>query len=257
MPESVAHSIAPGQPDQPVADVSRIVGEARGLVYTVDHRNLIDDIDLTLYSASLTVVMGPNGAGKSLLLRLMHALITPTAGAVRWDGQPVDASLRARQAMVFQRPVLLRRSVAANIRFVLKHRGNDSAGRLQELLEEVGLTDRSDQPARLLSGGEQQRLALARALAVGPRVLFMDEPTTSLDPASTASIESIVMRAHQRGVKVVFVTHDLGQARRLADDVVFLNRGRLVEHSAAARFFQHPESRAARDYLSGRLVLDH
>ena len=255
MREAVASSVARSQPDQPAADVSRIGGETRRLVYSAGHRNLIDNIDLGLSSTSLTVVMGPNGAGKSLLLRLMHGLIAPTAGEVRWDGQPMDMNLRARQALVFQRPVLLRRSVAANIRFVLKHRDNNSAGRLQELLEEVGLEDRAGQPARLLSGGEQQRLALARAMAVRPRVMFMDEPTTSLDPAATASIESIVMRAHQRGVKIIFVTHDLGQARRLADDVVFLNRGRLVEHSAAARFFQQPESRAARDYLAGRLVL--
>lgn len=255
MPETVAHSVAHRRPDPPVADASPIAGEAHGLVYRVGNRNLIDGIDLALSGAGLTVVMGPNGAGKSLLLRLMHGLISPTAGRVRWDGKPMSASLRARQAMVFQRPVLLRRSVAANIRFVLRHRGSDSAGRLQELLEDAGLADRAGQPARLLSGGEQQRLALARALAVGPRVLFMDEPTTSLDPAATASIESIVMRAHRRGVKIVFVTHDLGQARRLADDVVFLNRGRMVEHSAAARFFQQPQSRAARDYLAGRLVL--
>jgi len=251
MLDEIAHS----QPDQPVADASPLAGEARRLVYSVGGRNLVDNVDLALSATSLTVVMGPNGAGKSLLLRLMHGLIAPTAGEVRWGGQPMDVNLRARQALVFQRPVLLRRSVAANIRFVLKHRDNNSPERLQELLEEVGLADRAGQPARLLSGGEQQRLALARALAVRPRVLFMDEPTTSLDPASTASIESIVVRAHQRGVKVVFVTHDLGQARRLADDVVFLNRGRLVEHSSAARFFQNPESQAARDYLSGRLVL--
>lgn len=256
MPETAARRVARGRPDQPVADVSRLSGETRGLVYTAGNRNLVDNIDLTLHGAGLTVVMGPNGAGKSLLLRLMHGLIAPTAGEVRWDGQPMDANLRAHQAMVFQRPVLLRRSVAANIRFVLKHRGNDRAGRLQELLEEAGLADRAGQPARLLSGGEQQRLALARALAVEPRVLFMDEPTASLDPAATAFIEAIVMRAHERGVKIVFVTHDLGQARRLADDVVFLNRGRLVEHSDAARFFKHPESQAARDYLAGRLVLD-
>ncbi|MBS3744425.1 MAG: ATP-binding cassette domain-containing protein [Wenzhouxiangellaceae bacterium] len=248
--------ISRSQPDEPVADASPIAGETRRLVYSVDGQNLVDNVDLALSGTSLTVVMGPNGAGKSLLLRLMHGLIAPTAGEVRWGGQPMDANLRARQALVFQRPVLLRRSAAANIRFVLKHRGNDSPGRVQELLEEVGLADRADRPARLLSGGEQQRLALARALAVAPRVLFMDEPTTSLDPAATASIESIVMRAHRRGVKIIFVTHDLGQARRLADDVVFLNRGRLVEHSAAARFFQQPESRAARDYLSGRLVLE-
>ena len=247
--------LARSEPAEPVAGASPVAGETRGLVYSVDGRHLVDNVDLALSGASLTVVMGPNGAGKSLLLRLMHGLIEPTAGQVRWGGQPMDVKLRARQALVFQRPVLLRRSVAANIRFVLKHRGNNSPARLQELLEEVGLADRAGQPARLLSGGEQQRLALARALAVQPRVLFMDEPTTSLDPASTASIESIVMRAHRRGVKVVFVTHDLGQARRLADDVVFLNRGRLVEHSPAARFFQEPESQAARDYLSGRLVL--
>jgi len=247
--------LARSEPARPVAGASPVAGETRGLVYSVDGRHLVDNVGLALSGASLTVVMGPNGAGKSLLLRLMHGLIEPTAGQVRWGGQPMDVKLRARQALVFQRPVLLRRSVAANIRFVLKHRGNNSPARLQELLEEVGLADRAGQPARLLSGGEQQRLALARALAVQPRVLFMDEPTTSLDPASTASIESIVMRAHRRGVKVVFVTHDLGQARRLADDVVFLNRGRLVEHSPAARFFQEPESQAARDYLSGRLVL--
>ncbi|MBS3745780.1 MAG: ATP-binding cassette domain-containing protein, partial [Wenzhouxiangellaceae bacterium] len=209
--------ISRSQPDEPVADASPIAGETRRLVYSVDGQNLVDNVDLALSGTSLTVVMGPNGAGKSLLLRLMHGLIAPTAGEVRWGGQPMDANLRARQALVFQRPVLLRRSAAANIRFVLKHRGNDSPGRVQELLEEVGLADRADRPARLLSGGEQQRLALARALAVAPRVLFMDEPTTSLDPAATASIESIVMRAHRRGVKIIFVTHDLGQARRLAD----------------------------------------
>lgn len=232
-----------------------IGGEVRGLVYRAGGANRIDGIELALPKSSLTVVLGPNGAGKSLLLRLMHGLLTPTAGEIRWDGQPLDEAMRARQAMVFQRPVLLRRSVVANILFVLRLRGRPDREVVESLLNEVGLEDLAEQPARRLSGGEQQRLALARALALNPAVLFMDEPTASLDPAATASIESIVRRAHERGVKVVFVTHDLGQARRLADDVVFLHRGRLVEHTPAAAFFDQPESPQARQYLAGQLVL--
>jgi tungstate transport system ATP-binding protein len=199
--------------------------------------------------------MGPNGAGKSLLLRLLHGLIEPTAGEVYWGGRPLNEQLRRRQAMVFQRPVLLRRSVSSNVRFVMKLRGIDSSERVLAALEEVGLADRAGQPARLLSGGEQQRLALARALALEPQVLFLDEPTANLDPFSMAAIEAIITRCHERGTKIVMVTHDIGQARRLADDVIFLSRGRLVEHSPADRFFEHPAATQARDYLAGRLVL--
>lgn len=230
-------------------------GEARGLVYRVGEVRLIDGIDLTVRAGSLTVVMGANGAGKSLLLRLLHGMLAPTAGQVLWGGQPLSDQLRMRQAMVFQRPVLLRRSVVANIRFVLKLRRGAGLRRPEDILREVGLAAQADQPARLLSGGEQQRLSLARALALEPQVLFLDEPTTSLDPASTAAIEGIVKTAHARGTKIIFVTHDIGQARRLADEVVFLDRGRLAEHTPASQFFDDPASEAARDYLAGRLVL--
>jgi tungstate transport system ATP-binding protein len=239
-----------------LADGAGMVGETRDLVYRVGNTNLIDGIDLRMPPRTLTVVMGPNGAGKSVLLRLMHGLLTPKSGEVWWGGRPLDDELRRRQAMVFQRPVLLRRSVAANINFVLTLRGNATAQRAMALLDEVGLADRATQPARLLSGGELQRLALARAMALEPRVLFMDEPTASLDPAATAAIEAIVMRVHQRGTKIVLITHDLGQARRLADDVVFLNRGRLIEYTAANQFFDSPDSREASDYLAGRLILN-
>jgi tungstate transport system ATP-binding protein len=237
------------------ATMPGVAGEARGLVYRVGGARLLDRIDLRVPSRSLTVVMGPNGAGKSLLLRLMHGLLTPTAGEVLWGGRRLDDASRRRQAMVFQRPVLLRRSVAANIRFVTRLQGAAGQDRISAILEEVGLADRAHQPARLLSGGEQQRLTLARALALDPQVVFMDEPTASLDPASTAAIEAIVKRVHARGTKIMFVTHDLGQARRLADDVAFLNRGRLVEHTPASRFFDEPDSPQARDFLRGRLVL--
>ncbi len=229
--------------------------ETRKLVLDRDGKRLIDSIDLTLTSGELTVLMGPNGAGKSLLLRLLHGLIAPTSGEIRWRGEPMSATLRLRQGMVFQRPVLLRRSVAANLDFALGLRGTAARQQRDQLLERVGLLDRANQPARLLSGGEQQRLALIRALALDPSVLFLDEPTASLDPASVLMIEQVVRAAYQNGTKIIFVTHDLGQARRLADEVVFLHRGQLLEQAPAERFFAGPRSEFARAYLEGRLVL--
>lgn len=229
--------------------------EIRGLRYEGGGRRLVDGIDLTLRTGPITVVMGPNGAGKSLLLRLLHGLVEPSGGEILWDGAPLTREVRRRQAMVFQKPVLLRRSVAANIDFALSARGGRDAERRDALLDHVGLGALALQPARLLSGGEQQRLALARALATGPEILFLDEPTASLDPASVGKIEEIVIAAHEAGTKIVFVTHDPGQARRLAGEVVFLAHGRLAEHAPAARFFDTPVSAAARDYLAGRLVI--
>lgn len=227
----------------------------KGLCLDIDGKPLVAGIDLTLASNGLTAVMGPTGAGKSLLLRLLHGLLEPTAGDIRWGGAPNSEAVRRRQAMVFQKPVLLRRSVAANIDFVLRLKGAATPERRDEVLDRVGLLERAGQPARLLSGGEQQRLALARALAVEPEVLFLDEPTASLDPASVLKIEEIVSAAQARGTKVLFITHDVGQARRLADEVVFLNRGRLVEHAPAERFFAGPSSEVAQGYLEGRIVL--
>lgn len=214
---------------------------------------VLDGVTLDLGPVGCTVIMGPNGAGKSLLLKLLHGLAEPTSGRVEWGGQ-APARITHRQALVFQKPVLLRRSVAANIDFVLRARGKDVTRR-DALLEHVGLTHKASHPARLLSGGEAQRLALARALATDPEVLFLDEPTASLDPASVLAIERIVSDACARGVRIVFVTHDVGQARRIADDVVFLHRGRVAEHGAASDFFDDPQSAAARDYLNGRIVV--
>ena len=228
---------------------------ARGVTLEVDGTRLIDNVDFALAPGNMTVVMGPNGAGKSLLLRVLHGLLPPTSGEIRWGDAPLSAAIRARQAMVFQRPVLLRRSVAANIDFVLGLRGASGRARRDALLDHVGLLDRARQPARLLSGGEQQLLALARALASEPEVMFLDEPTASLDPTSILKIEQIVRAAHRRGTKIIFVTHELGQARRLADEVVFLHRGRLLEQSPAARFFANPRSEVAQAYLEGRIVV--
>jgi len=215
--------------------------------------NYINDITLALEADKLTAIMGPNGAGKSLLLRMLHGLISPTKGEIQWNGIPMSDSIRKKQAMVFQRPVLLRRSVAANIDFVLKLK--ERKERRDQILEDVGLLNLSQHSARSLSVGEQQRLALARALATNPKVLFLDEPTASLDPASVFSIEQIVLKAFQSGTRVIFVTHDIGQAKRLANEVVFLNRGRLEEHTPSNIFFENPLSSSAKAYLEGRILL--
>ena len=228
------------------------------LALEVAGKHLVNIEKMTLDPRSVTVIMGPNGAGKSLLLRLVHGLILPTSGWISWGEVACGETTRSTQAMVFQKPVLLRRSVAANIDFVLRHRSGTSAERrawCNELLKRVGLSDRAQQPARLLSGGEQQRLALARALATRPKVLLLDEPTASLDPASVQMIEQIVLATSADQTKVIFVTHDVGQARRLADDVAFLHHGQLVEHRPAVEFFENPSSEAANAYLSGRIVL--
>ena len=229
--------------------------ETRNLRLQIDGKSLINGIDLRMTAANLTVIMGQNGAGKSLLLRLLHGLLKPTSGEVFFGGERLDDHVRAQQAMVFQRPVLLRRSVGANLDFVLRLRGEASASRRESLLDQVGLLDKERQPARLLSGGEQQRLALARVLALEPKVLFLDEPTASLDPASTIMIEEIVRSVQRRGAMVVFVTHDLGQARRLADDIVFLHQGCVEEQSPAEPFFENPRSDVVKAFLEGRIVV--
>ena len=232
--------------------------EARNLVMDARDRRLIDRVTLRLEAGTRTVVIGPNGAGKSLLLRLLHGLIEPTSGSVLWQGRPVDAQVRRRQAMVFQRPVLLRRSVAANMHHALRANGcspSEARDRAALWLARADLSAAAGQPARLLSGGEQQRLAVARALSLEPEVLFLDEPTASLDPASTLGIESLIQTAADAGTKIVFITHDLGQARRFADEVVFLYRGRVEAIGRAPNFFENPENARAQAFLEGSLVL--
>lgn len=232
--------------------------EANGVVFEAAGRRLIDGLDLRLEDRALTVVLGPNGAGKSLLLRLLHGLIEPSAGTIRFAGRTSDREIRKRQAMVFQRPVLLRRSALANIRYVLRIRGMSRSRAGEKALEELhraGLGHLAERPARVLSGGEQQRLTLARALSLDPEILFLDEPTANLDPESTLAIEARLRLARDNGTKIVLVTHDLGQARRLAEHLVFVHRGRIAEAGSAKMFFSRPATDCAQAYLEGRIVL--
>ena len=230
---------------------------ARDVVLVRDGRRVLDGASLTLDGAPLAV-MGPNGAGKSLFMRLLHGLIEPDGGSVLWDGAPPDRERRRRQGFVFQRPVLLRRSTAANLDFALRLAGvakAERAERREALLRRVRLHDRAAVPARRLSGGEQQRLALARVLALRPALLFLDEPTASLDPHSTHAIETIVADEAANGTGVVWVTHDRNQALRVARRVAFMARGRVVETGEARRAIEAPRSEEARAFLEGRLPL--
>ena len=194
-------------------------------------------------------------AGKSVLLRLCHGLLVPTAGSINWNSPEVPGGPR-RQAMVFQRPVLLRRSALGNVRYALKLSGvpaRERSDRAYEALCKVGLEAQADRAARVMSGGEQQRLALARVWALRPEILFLDEPTASLDPGATHEIENVILALHAAGTKIVMVTHNLGQVRRLADEILYLHQGRLLERAPAEQFLKRPASSEAARFLEGEL----
>ena len=221
-------------------------------------RVLLDHVDFSVNGRGLSVIMGPNGAGKTLLLRVLANLTRPDRGAVRWGGKIPTRTLAPKVGVVFQKPVLLRRSVLQNVKYALAAVGLELRARnerAREALELASLSHLASAPARVLSGGEQQRLALARALAADPEVLLLDEPASSLDPAATLAIEQLIGNVRSRGTRLVLVTHDVGQARRLADDVQFMHRGRIVESGQAETFFRAPKSAQAQAFLEGRIFL--
>jgi tungstate transport system ATP-binding protein len=227
-----------------------------GVGYAVRGVPLLADLSFVLEAGPCSVILGPNGAGKSLTLRLADGLLAPTTGRVRWLG-PGAAHAAAAKAVVFQRPVLLRRSAAANVDYALRLRGLPREARerrTERVLAATGLLDYASQPARRLSGGEQQRLALARAWALEPEVLFLDEPAAALDPAGSRALEEAIRAIRREGTKIVMTTHDLAQAERMADEVLFLHRGRLVERAPAAAFFHEPRSPEAKAFLRAEVL---
>jgi tungstate transport system ATP-binding protein len=221
------------------------------LGFEAEGKRLLDGVDFTVPKGGVTAVIGPNGAGKSLTLRICHGLIAPSTGRVVWAAEPGAK----RHAMVFQRPVMLRRSVRANLRHALHATGaTDADARADKALARFGLSDLAERPARLLSGGEQQRLAIARAWSLQPEVMFLDEPSSQLDPGATRQIEQAIRDLAAEGMTIIMTTHDLGQAKRLSQRVLFLHKGRLVEDAEAARFFAGPATPEARAFLAGDLL---
>ena len=216
-----------------------------GLGLTEGGARIIDEVSMRL-GAQRTVILGPNGAGKSTLLRLIHGLLRPSAGKLHWPHA-------LTQAMVFQRPVMLRTTALANVMYGLRlkgHAAKECEQRARESLARVGLESLTRRPARLLSGGEQQRVALARAWALEPELLILDEPTASLDPASSREVERIIGDIAASGARILMTTHNLGQARRIAEQIVFIDRGRIVEQTPVEDFFRMPRTEAAQRFLA-------
>lgn len=216
---------------------------------------ILGPVNLDLGSDGFTIVMGPNGAGKTTMLKVLHGVERVTSGLVAWSLPDADA--RQAQSYVFQSPIMLRRSVRQNLAFPLQLVREDKdriAQRVTEWARRIGLENALERPAPRLSGGERQKLALGRALIRDPKVLFLDEPCANLDGSSTREIEAILLAAREAGTRIIMTTHDIGQARRLATDVVFLLNGRLMEHTEAPNFFSSPVTPQAAGFLKGDIV---
>ena len=223
--------------------------------YASNGQPIISSVSLAIVAGPSTIILGANGAGKSVLMRLMHGLLAPASGTVSWREKDMGR-VRRLQAMVFQRPVMLRRSALANVVYALAVAGVPAGEREAQALaalDEVGLRHLAQRPARVLSGGEQQRLALARAWALHPEVLFLDEPTANLDPGAAREIETVIKAFDAAGTKIVMATHNLGQARRLGDEVIYLQAGRVMERAPIEQFFARPATAEAAAFMRGEL----
>jgi len=235
------HDLTPIQ----FVDVSVVLGQ----------KLILDKINCKIKSNSITAVLGPNGAGKSIFLQTINGLVSIQSGRLTFNSIQNNQEIREQQAMVFQTPVLLRRTVMANMQFVSNLRNKKSNQLLKKLLDKVGLEGYEKKPARLLSGGEKQRLSMARALIVNPNLLLFDEPTANLDPYSLNLIEDLVLEENSIGKTVIFTTHDMSQAKRLATDVIFLNKGKVLEQTVSKTFFKKPKTFEAQKYINGEILI--
>ncbi len=228
---------------------------AKGATVRRRGKVLVGPVDLTLGQTGTTMVIGPNGAGKTTLLKLLHCIERMNGGTLDWACPVAEA--QQRQAFVFQTPVMLRRNVRDNIAYPLlltKTPRAEARARAEDWAGRVGLGDAVMRPAHLLSGGERQKLALARALIRAPEVLFLDEPCASLDGRATREIEEILLGVAARGTRIIMSTHNMGQAQRLGSEVIFVLGGRIHEYSPAQDFFAEPQTEQARAFLRGDIV---
>lgn len=236
-----AHDLTPIQ----FKDLSVILGQ----------KIILDKINCKIKSNSITAVLGPNGAGKSIFLQTINGLFSIQSGRLNFNLMEINQEIRKQQAMVFQNPVLLRRTVIANLQFISNLRNKESNRLLKKILSKVGLEGYEKKPARLLSGGEKQRLSMARALIINPNLLLLDEPTANLDPYSLNLIEDLVLEENSIGKTIIFTTHDMSQAKRLATDVIFLNKGKVLEQTISKTFFKSPKTLEAQKYINGEILI--
>ena len=220
------------------------------------HRKLLKDISCEIKGKGITIILGPNGAGKTLFLKCLHGLINSSAGEITFANKTLNTNVRKQQSMVFQSPILLRRSVFKNISFALQQRTKIiNKEKILNVLKRVDLLNMVNENAIFLSGGEKQRLSLARAIVTLPKVLFLDEATSNLDPYSIQIIENIIKEVNKQGTKVIAVTHDLLQAKRLAHDIIFINKGKVCEFTGAKIFFSKPKSKEGKLFMAGKLIV--
>lgn len=218
--------------------------------YSHEKGKALFDTTLNIQKSKTTVILGPNGAGKSILLKLCHGLLEPEDGKISYQED------NNKSAMVFPKPVFLRRTVLENLKYILGTMNVDLRHQEKQAMEALikfSMEKFADHPARSLSSGEKQRLSLIRALLLNPDILYLDEPTANLDPKATALLENMIGTSRANDMTIVMATHDLMQARRIAEDVIFINEGKIIEISDAAAFFEKPETSEAKNFLSGKL----
>ena len=228
-----------------VSNLSILLGEIK----------ILDKINCKIHNESIIAILGPNGAGKSMFLKSINGLIGVESRKIYFNSREINDHIRKDMALVFQKPTLLRRTVLENMQFVLEKKNKISNLQITNLLQRVGLDIYKYKPARLLSGGEQQRLSFARALLVNPSLLLLDEPTANLDPYSLNLIEEIILDENKKGKTIILTTHDMGQAKRLAKEILFFNKGKLLEQTKAINFFKKPKTKEAQSYINGKILL--
>ena len=227
----------------------------KDLSISLNDRFILRNINCQINDKSITAILGPNGAGKSLLLQTINGLIPISNGEATYNLSQLDDNIRKQQAMVFQSPTLLRRTVLGNMEFVNSINKNTNMLGVNSILKKVGLEAFNNKPARLLSGGEKQRLSLARALLIQPKLLLLDEPTANLDPYSLKLIEDLILEENSKGTTIILTTHDMSQAKRLASDIIFINKGEILEQTQANFFFRKPQTIEAKKYITGEILL--
>ena len=228
-----------------VSNLSILLGEIK----------ILDKINCKIHNESIIAILGPNGAGKSMFLKSINGLIGVESRKIYFNSREINDHIRKDMALVFQKPTLLRRTVLENMQFVLEKKNKISNLQITNLLQRVGLDIYKYKPARLLSGGEQQRLSLARALLINPSLLLLDEPTANLDPYSLNLIEEIILDENKKGKTIILTTHDMGQAKRLAKEILFFNKGKLLAQTKAINYFKKPMTKEAQSYINGKFLL--
>ncbi len=217
-------------------------------------KNLIDIPNLQFDSKSISVIIGPNGAGKSLLLNLIQGLILPSAGTIKIKSSIKDKSCK-KVSIMMQKPSFLRRTTEQNIQFVLELNKDKRKVSYLDVLERFDLIAQRKILANKLSGGEKQRLALGLAIITNSKILLLDEPTANADPQSTIKIEKIIKEEAIAGKKILLVTHNIPQAKRLGQDIAFIHRGKVLEHCDKAVFVNHPKVKEINQFLEGEVVI--